>query len=196
MAQYIFSDPFWMAQVAQVDITTERNFEMIPVVGNHLVKLGNGENIDKKFHRLFVFYKEVLSKTGFAKYKVIDVQYAGQVIALKQSDEAKVDSVQLRKNVEKLLRQAQQPQTDTITTTKPLTEKPNIKVDSATAPTINLKATAGKKMLPAPKESLRTGQADKKPTSPNPVKSFLKPKPDEKKIPKAVMPKKVVVNDE
>lgn len=203
MAQFIFSDPFWMAQVAQIDITTERNFEMIPVVGNHLIRLGNGENVDKKFHRLFVFYKEVLSKTGFAKYKVIDVQYAGQVIALKQTNEAKVDSVQLRKNVEKLLQQAQQSQTDTITATKPLIEKPIIKVDSATAPTINLKATAGKKSLPA-------GQAGKKITSPNPVKSFLKPKPDEsfdklrmtpdpkpvneKKVPKAVMPKKVVVN--
>ncbi len=58
------NDPFWMAQVAQIDITAERTFEMTPVVGNHLVKLGNGEDMDKKFHRLMVFYKQVLSKTG------------------------------------------------------------------------------------------------------------------------------------
>ena len=76
---------------------------MIPVVGNHLVKLGNGENIDEKFQRLMVFYKQVLSKTGFDKYKVIDVQYKGQVVASKYAGNAKVDSVQLRKNVEKLL---------------------------------------------------------------------------------------------
>ena len=84
-ARFIFNDPFWMAQAAQIDITPERTFEMTPVVGNHTVKLGDGENIDQKFHRLFVFYKQVLSKTGFDKYKVIDVQYAGQVIGSKQT---------------------------------------------------------------------------------------------------------------
>jgi len=41
-ANFIINDPFWMSQVAQIDITPERNFEMVPVVGNHLVKLGNG----------------------------------------------------------------------------------------------------------------------------------------------------------
>lgn len=44
-----------------------------------------------------VFYKQVLSKTGFDKYKVIDVQYKGQVVASKYAGNAKVDSVQLRK---------------------------------------------------------------------------------------------------
>lgn len=29
-ANYIINNPFWMAQVAQVDITPDNNFEMIP----------------------------------------------------------------------------------------------------------------------------------------------------------------------
>ena len=65
-ARFIHNDPFWLAQVEQIDITADRNFEMTPTIGNHTVKLGNGEDIDKKFHRLFIFYKEVMSKTGFA----------------------------------------------------------------------------------------------------------------------------------
>jgi cell division protein FtsQ len=204
MAEFINNDPFWVTQVSQIDITADRNFEMIPVVGNHLVKLGNGEDIAQKFHRLFVFYNQVLSKTGFEKYKTIDVQYAGQVVASKQTGTAKVDSVQLRKNVEKLLLQSQQAQDDTVTITKTITEKPIIKIDSATVPTTDLKVTAGKSNLPAPKESLRTVKAEKKSTSPNPVKSSLKSKPVEKKStdppkqeneikkPKAVMSKKIV----
>ena len=77
---------------------------MIPVVGNHIVKLGNGQNITQKFNRLFIFYKEVMSRTGFNKYKTIDVRYAGQVIGGK-SENPKVDSVLLRKSVEKMLDQ-------------------------------------------------------------------------------------------
>src|SRR6185369_5972269 len=80
-AEFILNDPFWMSQVAEINITEQRNFEMTPTVGNHLVKLGNGEDIEKKFHRFYVLYKEILSKTGFNEYKTIDVEYAGQVVA-------------------------------------------------------------------------------------------------------------------
>jgi cell division protein FtsQ len=108
-AQFISSDSFWSSQVAQIDVTRSHadgswEFEMVPVIGNHLVKLGNGENIVQKFRRLFIFYKQVLARSGFDKYKTVDVRYAGQVIGGK-SENPKVDSVQLRKNVENLLRQ-------------------------------------------------------------------------------------------
>jgi cell division protein FtsQ len=111
VANYILKDSFWMAQVAQLDITPERNFEMIPLVGNHIVKLGNGQNVDMKFRRLMVFYRQVLSKTGFDKYKIIDVQYAGQVVVSKNEGIEKVDAAQLKNNIEKLIKQS--PSADT-----------------------------------------------------------------------------------
>ena len=111
-ASFILNDPFWMAQTEQIDITQDRNFEMVPTIGNHIVRLGNGDDIDKKFHRLFIFYQQVMSKTGFDKYKIVDVRYAGQVIGTKEKI-SKVDSVQLRKNVEKLLKEARQMEQDT-----------------------------------------------------------------------------------
>ncbi|GAB3009216.1 hypothetical protein GCM10027051_07580 [Niabella terrae] len=108
-ASFISSDSFWNAQVAQVDI---RNcgadcwsMEMIPVVGSHKVDLGDGSDIASKFHRLFLFYDQVLKRTGFDKYSKIDVQYDGQVIGVK-GDYDRVDSLQLRKNIEHLLAQS------------------------------------------------------------------------------------------
>ncbi|HRO69185.1 MAG TPA: hypothetical protein PK951_02365 [Chitinophagaceae bacterium] len=87
-AKFISNHPFWQSQVAQVDLVRPHSegdyeFEMIPVVGNHVVRLGSGADIDRKFNRLFVFYKEILSRTGFEKYKTIDVRFAGQVIGAK-----------------------------------------------------------------------------------------------------------------
>jgi cell division protein FtsQ len=204
IAKFTYNDPFWMAQAAQFDITPERTFEMIPVVGNHTVKLGNGENIDQKFHRLFVFYKQVLSKTGFDKYRSIDVQYTGQIIASRQSANVKIDSVQLRRNVEKLLRESMEAQADTVADEKMIIGKSLVETDPTTASTTDLKVTADKSSLPA-------GQAGKKVPNPNPVKtmSVSKPvKPEKLKVidsktggkkenepgnkkPKAVMPKKV-----
>jgi len=116
-AQLINSDPFWTSQVAQIDMAMSDadgswEFEMIPVVGNHVVKLGSGENIEDKFSKLFTFYKQVLSRTGFDKYKTIDVRFKGQVIGGK-SENPKVDSVQLRKNVEEMLQQIKKMEADT-----------------------------------------------------------------------------------
>ncbi len=192
-ANFIITDPFWMSQVSQIDITPERNFEMIPVVGNHLVKLGNGENIDKKFHRLMVLYKQVLSKTGFDKYKVIDVQYKGQVVVSKYAGNAKVDSIQLKKNVEKLLRQSIEAENDTVIRAMP----PNVKleVDSASSADPSLKGSKelnSEQPNPNPLKSSLSQPAEKKTDKPKPVKDN-KPKPvEKKKEPKAVMPKKPV----
>lgn len=84
LSLFLLKDPFWMAQVSQVDITPSREFEMVPTVGNHLIEFGDGEDYEKKFHRLFVFYKQVLAKTGMEKYQRIKVQYDKQVIGVKK----------------------------------------------------------------------------------------------------------------
>lgn len=84
MAQYIQQDSFWLAQVGQVDITPQHTYEIIPVLGNQVIKLGNGENLDAKFKRLLAFYKQVWSKAGFEKYETVDVQFDGQVVAAKR----------------------------------------------------------------------------------------------------------------
>ena len=191
-ANYIINDPFWMSQVAQIDITPERNFEMIPVVGNHLVKLGSGDNIDKKFYRLMVFYKQVLSQTSFDKYKVIDVQYKGQVVASKYPGTAKIDSIQLRKNVEKLLRQSMEAEKDTVARKIPPIVK--LEVDSAAAPDLslqdNITINPEKHNNPNPVKPFLSKPTETKTDKSNPVKES-NPKPAvKKKEPKAVMPKK------
>jgi cell division protein FtsQ len=194
-ASFILNDPFWMAQVAQMDITTERNFEMIPVVGNHKVMLGNGENIDRKFHRLFVFYKNILSKTGFDKYKAINVQYAGQVIGIKNEAGSKRDTAQLRLNVEKLLRQSREMQNDSLIAARAIKEQKAIPVDPSIAATE--KGTTDENNI---NEQTRSFTNPVPVTNPVPMKPFLDSKHNEKPVrnsgsgkekmePKAVMKK-------
>ncbi|MEJ7676643.1 MAG: hypothetical protein WKG06_01950 [Segetibacter sp.] len=39
LAMFIQADDFWKAQAAQIDITPD-GFEMVPTIGNHIIKLG------------------------------------------------------------------------------------------------------------------------------------------------------------
>jgi cell division protein FtsQ len=81
---YLSANPFWMAQIAQVDITPDRNFEMVPTIGHHIIVFGDGTDCEQKFRRLMIFYQQVLSKTGMDMYEQVNVQYAKQVIGTKK----------------------------------------------------------------------------------------------------------------
>lgn len=85
IANRLNADSFWMAQISQVNLAMGNTFEMVPLIGNHLILFGDGNNIEKKFNRLGVFYKEVLRKTGFDYYQFINVQFDRQVIGVKGS---------------------------------------------------------------------------------------------------------------
>ncbi|MBS1935098.1 MAG: hypothetical protein JST96_13940, partial [Bacteroidetes bacterium] len=111
---FILKDTFWMAQIAQVDITPAHTFEMEPVIGNHTIEFGDGSDCEKKFSRLFIFYKDVLSKVGFDKYSRVAVQYTGEIVGTKRgSGITKADSMLAVKNIQQLIRAAQQMQEDT-----------------------------------------------------------------------------------
>ena len=83
LSNYIYADSFWNAQIAQVDITGN-GFEMVPVIGDHIIRFGDISDMDKKFKKLFSFYKTVSTKAGFDKYETINLQYEGQIVATRR----------------------------------------------------------------------------------------------------------------
>ncbi len=81
---FLLQDSFWMAQIDQVDISPAREFEMVPKVGNHTVIFGNGEEIGTKFRKLYIFYDEVLNRSGWNKYSAVNLSYHNQVVATRK----------------------------------------------------------------------------------------------------------------
>jgi len=104
VVRVVTADEFWNAQVGQIDITPEGKFELIPVIGSHVIRLGYGDNVEQKLTNLMVFYKQVLPKAGLAKHSALDVQFDGQVVAVKKGPTNKIDSIQLQKNIEELMK--------------------------------------------------------------------------------------------
>lgn len=81
MIEFIHTDPFWKAQVAQMDINGKDEITMYPQVTGQLVEFGTPENYELKFRKLMVFYKEILPQKGWTKYERVNLTYEGQVIA-------------------------------------------------------------------------------------------------------------------
>ncbi|MCB0715431.1 MAG: FtsQ-type POTRA domain-containing protein [Chitinophagaceae bacterium] len=190
LASFISTDAFWQSQIAQINITKDHTFELIPLVGHHTIKFGNGDDIAAKFHRLKIFYNQVLSKTGFDKYKIINVQYKGQVVVTNTPGDKKVDAVQLRKNVENMIGQTAKP----------------VKEEEKTEPISNKEVQEDKENKQEPEKALTTSSRDqqqnkeaitKEESNPKELKTEIKKattenkKEEEKRIPKAVMPPRV-----
>jgi hypothetical protein len=98
-----------------VDITPQKGFELDPAIGDHRIDFGDGDDIEAKFRRLYLFYSEVLSRVGMDKYDRIDVSYSGQVVArLKGLSQNRIDSLRGIDNIRQMIRSAQQLQPDTI----------------------------------------------------------------------------------
>jgi cell division protein FtsQ len=84
LAMLIRKDSFFSAQVAQVNITSSGDLEIIPALGDHLVLIGSIENIEDKLNRLYTFYKKVWIQSGINAYQVLDCRFDHQIVALKK----------------------------------------------------------------------------------------------------------------
>ena len=105
LGKFIVADSFWMAQVAQIDITPTATFEIIPTIGDQVIELGNADDLENKFGRLYSFYKQAWLKNGINKYEKIELQFDHQVVAVKRgAEKALVDSARARQAMEELLK--------------------------------------------------------------------------------------------
>lgn len=83
LAAYITKDKFLKAQIQQVYVEENGEFELIPRVGNHIILLGKADDLEEKFNSLFIFYKLGLSQTGWQRYNVLNIKFRNQVVCSK-----------------------------------------------------------------------------------------------------------------
>jgi len=84
LSKFIYQDEFWKAQIEQIYVNDNHEFELIPRVGAHLIFLGSIENYKKKFRNLKAFYLQGLNNVGWNKYEEINLKFDNQVICTKR----------------------------------------------------------------------------------------------------------------
>jgi cell division protein FtsQ len=114
---FLLKNQFWMAQITQIDINPSREFEMVPMIGNHLIEFGNGNDVEAKFSKLMIFYRQVLARTGMDRYARLKIQYDKQVIGVKREGGfSRIDSIQAARSVEQLIASIHNTETNSDTT--------------------------------------------------------------------------------
>jgi len=80
LVNYIRGDSFWNEMIDQLSMTRDGRVTLVPHVGNHTVRLGRVENYEDKLHNLLVFYRQAMPVAGWDRYRVVNVEYKGQVV--------------------------------------------------------------------------------------------------------------------
>ena len=84
LGMFLQKHPLWLAQIQQINVTSAKELELIPLVGNHVIFLGKAGNYEEKFNRLKTFYKKGLNKVGWNKYSRISLEFNNQIICTKK----------------------------------------------------------------------------------------------------------------
>jgi len=85
IATYVDKDAFWKAQIEQIFVTADNELVLIPKIGNHVIRFGNTSDMEVKFSKLLLFYREALSRIGWDKYRELDLRFKDQIVCKKIS---------------------------------------------------------------------------------------------------------------
>lgn len=83
LVNFINDNKFWQAQTQQIYVTEKREFELIPLVGNHIIQLGGVDRCEEKFRNLEATYKKGFPVKGWNQFSTINLKYKDQVICKK-----------------------------------------------------------------------------------------------------------------
>lgn len=80
LIQHIEQDEFWRAQIAQIDIDSEGKVMLYPQVGKQSINFGEPDRISEKFHKLEIFYQQILPRKGWNHYNGVNLTYENQIV--------------------------------------------------------------------------------------------------------------------
>lgn len=84
LAKYIDSHKKAKALFDQIYLNSDGDLEIVPKLGNHVVLIGNNDNLDEKFENLYALYEKGFSKTGWDKYSLVNLKFSDQIICTKK----------------------------------------------------------------------------------------------------------------
>jgi cell division protein FtsQ len=80
LIRFIEDDKFWGAQIASMEIDRSGNIKLYQQVGKQVIEFGKPVDVEEKFKKIEILYKEILPKKGWNAYERVNVKYKDQII--------------------------------------------------------------------------------------------------------------------
>lgn len=80
LINFVNAHKFWTMQIGQIDISSKGYIVMYPQVGDQRLEFGYAEDIERKFKKLEIFFKQIMPTKGWNTYSKVNVEYKDQII--------------------------------------------------------------------------------------------------------------------
>lgn len=80
LLHFVDKDEFWRAQIAGMFIQGDGQIIMQPQVTKQEITFGMPEELDEKFKKLKLFYKEILPNKGWNTYSSVNLKFKDQIV--------------------------------------------------------------------------------------------------------------------
>ncbi len=84
LTKLINSSNLLSAQISQIYVNSKGKYDLIPTIGNQLIKFGSLENAEKKIQKLDAYYHKYLKTSIWNNYKTINLIYKNQIVCTKK----------------------------------------------------------------------------------------------------------------
>jgi len=84
IASEISKDTFLTRLITQIYVNDNSHYELIPVIGDQNIILGDVDGLRIKLRNLHHFYKKGYSTINFSKYKSFDIRFHNQVVGIRK----------------------------------------------------------------------------------------------------------------
>jgi cell division protein FtsQ len=83
ISNYVCKDPLFRSLIGQIHLERNGDFVLIPLVGEQKIIFGSAyseKEVEDKFQKLRIFYKEAMPYEGWDKYSEISLKYKDQIV--------------------------------------------------------------------------------------------------------------------
>ena len=84
ISEQIEQFPLLKSLISEIYLNSNHQFDLIPMIGDQLIRLGDTTNLNHKLENLILFYKRSLIHGGWDKYKTLSLKYSNQIVCTKK----------------------------------------------------------------------------------------------------------------
>ena len=86
LINYINRNDFYKKQISQINVLKDGEIIMIPQITKQKIYFGNTDNMEIKFKKLELFYKNILPTKGWNYYESVNLKFKNQIVCKKSSN--------------------------------------------------------------------------------------------------------------
>lgn len=84
LATEILANPFLSVQISQIYLNSKGEYDLIPELGDHIVKFGTMERCTRKLENLEAYYRKNMVTENWDNYSTINLKYKDQIVCTKK----------------------------------------------------------------------------------------------------------------